>query len=417
MRIFYTTLFAFVLSAFSEIASAQNLPESYQRPKEIPKPLLEDRLKDLLPVIRGIYANEDKYGRRRNWSSEDLEYSYFEKPKLPPEKAITLQNLKDVATVIEFLNNRKAFSTHDLDRRLLPKPRDLRSFNLPTAKPLLEFDKLWPDDVNFVLGPSLRGCDTFCRILLLEAEFASVTVLETELLEGNSNPEPVRATRYSLDDGACKTPENGRDLIEGQDETLNFEDRDSISAMPDLGLCFQYETVSIPENGAFIYFNHASPFWPDEFERTHMRKERIETGTLLASQRIIFPKAFEDLETEFSVPFTKHLAYEFRSPGLQTKPVFVFEATCIRPHVKLGEGSLNLLIASINELSESNIWGNYQRYLIGTRSDGICTGDYEQTRTHMPISRPYRESVSGQQSGRDENLKSYYYSKSYKFPD
>ena len=92
-----------------------------------------------------------------------------------------------------------------------------------------------------------------------------------------------------------------------------------------MGLCFDYETIEVPESGAFVYFNHASPFWPDEYERTHTRSE-FSPDPNRSGKGIIHPKAFEDLETEFSLSFIKHIAYEFRVQGLETKTVFAFES-------------------------------------------------------------------------------------------
>lgn len=279
--------------------------------------------------------------------------------------------MDDIATVIEFLKNREARSALYKHDAALPKPQ------------LSAFHQLWPDDINFVLGPGLKGCNAFCRKLLIETEFESITVLQTKLHDGSSNPEPINATRYSLDDGSCKKPENGHRLIEGQDETLNLPNHSTLSAEPAIGLCFDYETVSIPENGAFVYFNHASPFWPDEFERKHT-KTKQQTDGFRAMTQIIPPKAFDDLETDFNLTYINHIAYEFRVSGLETKAVFAFESACVRPTLALGEASLNLLI-STHEASEGFIGARYPKSIFADNYRGVCTGNQRGRESRLPI--------------------------------
>jgi len=375
--------FGVYITAFAQ----QTDQQSYQRPKEIPKPLRKDRLETLLPIIRGIYSNTDTYFQRRNRSGEDPKYIYIEKPKPGAEEAITLQNLDDIATVIDYLESREASSIQYDDGHVLPKPSR-------TA-----FHQLWPDDINFVIGPGLKGCDDFCRRLLLERHFRSITVLETERVEEGSNP--IRAVRYSLDDGSCKRPEGGGDLEEGNDETLNLIDYDTAAALPALGLCFQYETVDIPDYGAFVFFNLASPYWPDEIERTHTRRELGAINVLAVETRIIHPSAFEDLETEFSLSFIKHIAFEFRVQGLETKTVFAYESACIRPHLPLDETALNLLL-STHEPSETNVGGRHFKYLFVDESRGICTG-------HEPEDWPHRLPVK-KENDDDRDLEGFEFS-------
>jgi hypothetical protein len=365
MRIRNVAFLMAILSAICGEGFAQELPlvepgSSYTRPKEIPKPLREDRLKALLPIVRGIYSNTDKYFQQRRFLDGKNEYTYFERIKPDAEEVITLQNLDDIATVVDYLQNREANSKYIGDY-VFPKPHRGG------------FYRLWPDDINFVLGPGLKGCDNFCRRLLIEKEFVSITVLETEMLETELNPQPFRAVKYSLDDGSCERPNGARDLEEGQDETLNIPDYDKIAALPTIGLCFQYKPVDLPKYGAFVYFNQASPFWPNEAERTLSKKEIYSDGTLLGSYRIIDPKAFEDLETEFSLSFIHHMTYEYRYPGLDTKRVFALESACIRPHIPLSENALNLLVSS-HQPSENFIRGRYHKYLFVSRL-GICIGN------------------------------------------
>ena len=344
--------FGLNIAAFAQ----QTDQQTYQRAKEIPKPLRKDRLETLLPIIRGIYSNTDTYFRRGNRPGE---YIYIEKPKPDAEEVITLQNLDDIASVIDYLESREAASIQYDDGHILPRPSR-------TA-----FHQLWPDDINFVVGPGLKGCDDFCRRLLIERHFRSITVLETERLDEGSNP--IRAVRYSLDEGSCKRPEGGGDLEEGNDETLNLPEHDTAAALPALGLCFQYEPVEIPDYGAFVFFNLASPYWPDKVERTHTKREIGAINVLAVETQIIHPKAFEDLETEFSLSFIKNIAYEFRAQGLKTKTVFAYESACIRPHLPLDETALNLLL-STHEPSETNKRRIYRKYLFVDESRGICTG-------------------------------------------
>ena len=339
----------------------RNKPQTeYQPPKEVPKPRRVDRLNELLPIIRGIYANTNRYSQRRHGFGEDRTYTYFENVKPSPEEAITLQNLDDIANIIDFLKSREARSVHHSLGPALPRAS------------LAGFHKLWPDDVHFVLGPGLKGCNAFCRQMLLEAEFASITVLETEIEKESAIPQPFRATRYSLDPKACKTPRDGYRLTEGEDETLNLPHHPTHSARPALGLCFGYEAAEIPENGAFVYFNHASPYWPDEFEKTYSRTEFV-PDPLRAIERIVNPKAFEGLETEFELSFINHIVYEFRAEGLENKTVFAYESACIKPRLPIGEGALNLLI-STHEASEDFVGLRYSKHIFANQYRGICTG-------------------------------------------
>lgn len=364
MRVRYVAILIAILAAICGGVFAQEAPlvdpeRGFIRPKEIPKPLREDRLKALLPIVRGIYSNTDRYSQRRHFSDSTNKYTYFERNKPDAKEVITLQNLDDIATVVDYLQDREANSIY-IGEYVFPKPH-------PGG-----FYQLWPDDINFVLGPGLKGCDNFCRRLLIEKEFASITVLETKMIEAESNPQPFRAVKYSLDDGSCERPDGARDLEEGQDETLNIPDHDKIAAVPTIGLCFQYQPVDLPEYGAFVYFNQASPLWPNEVERALSKKEPYSDGPLTAGIRIIDPKVFEGLETEFSLSFIHHLTYEFRYPGLDPKRVFAFESACIRPHIPLSENALNLLVSS-HEPSENLKIARYHKYLFVSRL-GICTG-------------------------------------------
>lgn len=365
MRVRFVAFLIAILSTICGEVLAQDVPlihpePGYTRPTEIPKPLREDRLKALLPIVRGIYSNTNRYSQQRRFSDGKNRFIYFDRNKPDAKEVITLQNLDDIATVVDYLQNREAGSAILDESSVFPRVYPNR------------FHQLWPDDINFVLGPGLKGCDNFCRRLLIEKEFTSITVLETEMLEAEIDPQPFRAVKYSLDDGSCDRPEGARDLEEGQDETLNISDYDKIAAVPTIGLCFQYQPVDLPEYGAFVYFNQASPLWPNEVERTLSKTEPYSDGTLLALFRIIDPKAFDDLETEFSLSFIHHLTYEFSYPGLETKRFFAFESSCIRPHIPLSENALNLLVSS-HEPSENLKTARYYKYLFVSEL-GICMG-------------------------------------------
>ena len=382
IRIILVSFFITMFSVMNERAYAQSIPgtdpnssnNKYTPHKEIPKPIREDRLNALLPIIQGIYSNTNNYYQAKSGVGDTLKYTYRERPKIVPEKAITFQNLDDIATVIDFLKFREAPSIQHPNNLDLPNPRNSA------------FPQLWPDHINFVLGPGLKGCDSFCRRLLLDSKFASITVLETELSKETSDPIPFKATRYSLDEGACKKHRDGHHLREGKDETLNLPNYSSPSAEPALGLCFDYETIDVPKNGAFVYFNHASPFWPKEFERTHKRIEHV-PNPYRATERIVDPKAFEDLETRFSLPFIWHISYEFRVQGLQPKSILAYESACITPHLPIDVSSLNLLL-STHEPPENDKWRWHQKSIFAQKTgfgSSVCTGNRKTTATRLPV--------------------------------
>jgi len=286
------------------------------------------------------------------------------------EQPVTLQALRDVSEVIDFISTRPD----------TPWTYEDGGSPLPPNKILGADTRKWPDVINIVHEPGDKGCFDFCRALLLRGDAKHINIIETEDT-ADVTAKFTRATQYQLDNDSCIFPKDD-DIDSGDltvDETLNlyFNNYDP-SATPALGLCFRFKPAEIPSTGMFLYLNTASPFWPKAYERPKPSTKYVDSNdggteqTLLAIYKTTYPAAFKDLSTDFYVKNRRHLSLEHKSANGQSRKEALFESACINVDDDIPETVLDMLLEShksrgVKSPFPPDIQRDYNTICYGTR--------------------------------------------------
>lgn len=302
------------------------------------------QLQEFLPVMQMLYESTSRHGYK-DWPDADA--------------FISIETLEDLDEVIKFTRGRYFSGGGFYNDGRHPFP----VFNYGFA--------LWPDTVSFVMESGLRGCLDICRALLLHGHAKKVIIIETEPdpeLPPSAPPRKIRATEYRLDDGRCDQPDFQEEIWDpSADRNLNLRIGRGPYASSLFGLCFTHKSIDIPEIGVFIYFNSASPLWPEPFERTRLKTEFV-PDPLRSVERITPPRAFMDLSTKFSV-WARHIAVENRQKGRDPIVALLFDTGCVKPDYRLPRLGLSLL----NE-THPPARPNFPQHLDPANTKGFCYG-------------------------------------------